>query len=170
MREGIILGIIHIVVFLILYYFIPSKLTGFSYLAFVIVLNIGFCIFKGLNYRKELGGYVGFGPAFKYSFLILLFNGLLSSLLIPIAFSFIDSDYGHVMAQSQTDTSIYWAQKFGAPEESIDQMREKMDIDVLAKNYSPVKALIGFAVANLFYALGAVIAAFSFRRNEPEIM
>ena len=87
MREGIILGIIHIVVFLILYYFIPSKLTGFSYLAFVIVLNIGFCIFKGLNYRKELGGYVGFGPAFKYSFLILLFNGLLSSLLIPIAFS-----------------------------------------------------------------------------------
>lgn len=169
-REGITLAIIHVLIFIILYYILPSKLTGFSYLAFVILVNLGFCIFKGLNYRKEVGGFIGFSAAFKYSFLILFFNGLISSLLIPIAFSAIDSEYGHVMAQSQIDTSVYWAEKFGAPEESLDQMREKMDVDELAKSYTPVKALFGFGVANLFYALGAAIAAFSFRKNEPEII
>ncbi len=169
-KDGVLLGIIHIVVYLVLYFILPEYLTGFIYLGFIIVLNIGFCMFKGIQYRNEVGGYLGFGGAFKYCLLVLVVNGLLSSLLIPILFSLIDSNYGVTLAQSQVDTSVYWAEKFGADETAIDQMREKMDVDELAKRYSFTGILTGYGVALIFYALGSTIASFAVRKSEPEIM
>jgi hypothetical protein len=131
------------------------------------LLNIGYVIYEGLNWRKEIGGAINYGSAFKFGFLILVVNGLLSSFLLPLILILADSSYPDTMIQSQIDTSIYWAQKMGAPEEALEDMRDKMDTAELGKSYTPFGALKGFGVAILFYALGSLITSI-FVKKEPE--
>lgn len=166
-RKGLILAGIHIVVSVLLYVFFPSKLAGFSYVAFIILLNIGFSIYTGIEWRNQNGGFMEYGEAFKLSLLILIFNGLLSSFTFPIIHSSIDSSYSEVYAQAQVDTSIYWAQRFGAPETTLDKMRDKMDLAELKKRYSPLGILTGFGIAILFYVLGSLVIALFTRKSEP---
>lgn len=170
LKKGLILGLIHIAVGVLLYTLFPSKLAGFSYLGFVILLNIGFGIYSVIEWRNLGNGYVDFGPAFKLGLLVLIINGSISSLIFPIIHSSIDSSYPEVYAQAQLDTSIYWAGKFGAPEETLDKMREDMDMTELEKRYSIVGILTGFGVAILFYALGALLIGLFGRKREPEIV
>ena len=169
-NNGLILGAIHSLAYVLLYFMIPSKITGFSYLFFIILLNIGYSIFRAVTYRSAIGGFLDFGDVFKLTFLTLLVSGLLGSLIVPIAISLVDSGFSEVMAQSQFDTSVYWAEKFGAPQETIDQMREKMDMEELKKSYSLAKLAIGFGIAAIFYCIAGVIVGFIARKSQPEEM
>jgi len=169
MKNGLILGGIHLTIFLLLYAMLPSKLTGFSYIFVILLLNFGFTIYQGGQWRNEIGGFIGYGPAFKYAFMLLVFNGLIG-LVSGVAFILIDPAYPMVMAESQRDTSLYWAGFFGAPEETLEQMRDKMDLEELAKGYTLGKAFIGFGVALCFYAVGALLMALGIKKNQPETM
>ena len=165
--SGVLLGIIHAIVYLALYFFLPSKITGFSYLFFVIVLNFGYTIFKAIEYRKSIGGYLEFGGVFQLTLFTLAISGLIGSLLVPVALSLALPDYAEVVATSQMDTSIYWASKFGAPEESLDQMRQEMDIEKLKEQYSTARVALGYLFASIFYAITAVIVGFIARKSQP---
>ncbi len=169
-NNGLILGAIHSLVYAILYFLIPSKITGFSYLFFVIALNIGYNIFRTIGYRSSIGGFIDFGGVFKLTFLTLLISGFLGSFIVPILISLVDSSFSEVMAQSQFDTSVYWAGKFGAPQETIDQMREKMDMEELKKAYSLARLAMGYGFAVIFYCLTGVIVGFIARKSQPEEM
>jgi hypothetical protein len=169
-NRGLILGAIHAVVYVILYFFVPSKITGFSYLFFVIALNIGYTMVQAFGYRKELGGFIDFGQVFQLTFFTMLISGLISSLIIPVALSLADSNFAEVMAQSQFDTSMYWAEKMGAPQATLDEMANKMDMEELKKSYTLVKQCLGFLVACIFYALTGVINGFIVRKSQPETM
>ena len=169
-NRGLMLGAIHSSVYVILYFFIPSKITGFSYLCFIIALNVGYNLYHGFSYRKEIGGFIDFGKVFQLTFFTLLISGGIASLIIPVAISLVDTNFSEVMAQSQFDTSIYWAKKFGAPQATIDEMINKMDLEELKKSFSLVRLILGFGVAAIFYALTGVINGFIVRRSQPEIM
>jgi hypothetical protein len=110
---------------------------------------------------------MGYGTAFKYSFMILLFNGLLYFIFNQL-FLFIDPSLPETMAQSQYDTSLYWAQKFGAPEATLDQMKEKFSFEEIEERYSHFGAVKGLLFVIIFYALGSSIIAFITRKNKPE--
>lgn len=169
MKKGLILGVIHIVLFLVIYVAFPSKLTGFSYLFIILAVNLGYTIFQGIQWRKSVGGYVSYGAAFKYAFVVLLFNGLLGTVFTMI-FLLIDPAFPDQMAQSQLDTSIYWAQKFGAPDDAVEQIRDKYNPEDVTKRFTPVGMLTGFGIALLFYGLGALIIALFVRKREPEMI
>jgi Protein of unknown function (DUF4199) len=166
-KKGLILGIIHILIFPLLYYTFPSKLTGFSYLFFIMVFNFGYLIFHGINYRKEVGGYIEFGPVFKYVLVILVANGIVNTIFMAV-FLLLEPGYPEIMAQSQLDTSIYWAQRFGAPEASLDEMREKFDFEDISKRYNYGGLLFGFGIALIFYVLAAAIVGLFIRKRVPE--
>lgn len=166
-KKGLILGIIHTIVFFIIYYVVPNKLTGFSYLFFMIALNIGYVIYQGANWRKELGGYLDYGSAFKYSFVLLTANGLLG-MIIGAVFLLIEPSFPEVFAQAQLDTSLYWAQKFGAPEETLESMREKFDSEAIAKQFTLTGQLKSFGFMLILYAVGSLITALFIRKNKPE--
>lgn len=166
-KNGLILGMVHILVFGILYYFFTSKLTGFSYLAFIMVLNLGYTIFQGISYRNETGGYIEYGAAFKFVLILLIANGLVFSLFMVI-FLIMEPSYPQVMAQSQLDTSIYWAQKFGAPESSLDEIRDKFDFEDIERRYGYRGMPLGLGIALILYILGALITALFIRKRMPE--
>jgi hypothetical protein len=169
MKKGLILGAIHIIVFLILYAAAPGKLTGLSTLIFTIALNIGYIIYNGLQWRKEIGGIMNYGTAFKHAFFTFLFNGILGFIFM-IIFILVDPTLPELMAQSQIDTSVYWAGKMGAPGEALDKMRDEMDMDKLRKQFGLLGQLKGFGFLLLFYALGASIIALITRKKEPEVL
>ena len=166
-KNGAILGIIHTFILLILYYAVPSKLTGFSYVALIIALNLGFSIYCSIQYRNELGGYIDFKNVFKYTFVLLAFNGLIGILFLLI-FLFVEPAYPQVMAQSQLDTSVYWAQRFGAPENAIEKIHDEFNFEEVEKRFSFSGLLLSFGVGLLFYAIGAVITALVVRKSQPE--
>src|SRR5690606_9717799 len=124
--KGLILAIIHIIVFVSLYFLASSKLTGFSYLFFILALNLGYSIYHSVQFRRTEGGYIGFGTIFKYVFVLLVASGLIQIVFIVI-FLLMEPQYPTVMADSQLDTSVYWAQKFGAPQEAVDKMQTEFD-------------------------------------------
>ena len=166
-KKGLILGLLHIIVFLVIYYLIPSKLTGFLYLFFIVLLNLSYFIYNVIQFRNETGGYMDYGPAFKYVFILLIVNGVLG-LLFSAAFILVEPSYPDIMAQSQLDTQIYWAQRFGAPESAIDEMRDKFDVEDMKSRYGFRGLLLGGLFVALFDALGAAIAALFVRKRMPE--
>jgi hypothetical protein len=169
MKKGFILGAVHIFIFILIYFLAPSKLTGFSYLLTILGINIGYCIYQGIQWRNETGGFMGYGAAFKYAFMILLFNGLLNTVFVVI-FLFIDPTFPDTMAQSQLDTSVYWAEKFGAPEETVEKMQENFNPEDITKQYTPLGLLKSVGIVSIFYAIGALIIALFVKKNEPEVM
>jgi hypothetical protein len=169
MKNGAILGIAHIFIMLIIYYAFPDMLTGFTYLVIILVLNIGFSVYCSIEYRKELGGYVDFGTIFKYVFVLLVTNGIINIIFAGI-FILIEPAYPQVVAQSQLETSVYWAQKFNAPENQIEKMRDEFNFEEIEKRFSFTGLLFSFGIGIIFYAIGAVIVALIVRKREPEII
>jgi hypothetical protein len=166
-KKGLILAIIHIVVFLIVYYVFPAKLTGMSYAAFVLVFNLAFCFVSGKQWRNQVGGYIDFGDAFKYVFVILVASGIIQT-IFGLIFLYIEPSFPDIMAQSQIDTSVYWAQKFGAPDETLEKMDEEFDPEELAARYGLSSLPLRFGVGLIFYAIGAAIIGLIVRKREPE--
>lgn len=167
LKKGLILGVIHIVIFLIIYAFFPSKLTGFSYVFIILALNLGYSIYQGIQWRKQIGGYMDFGLAFKYAFVLLFANGLLNTVFTAV-FLLIDPSFPETMAQSQLDTSMYWAGRMGAPEDTIEQMRDKFKPEDVTKRFTPLGMLTGLGIGICLYAIGALIIALFTRKRLPE--
>jgi hypothetical protein len=165
-KKGIILGIIHIVFFLILYVALPSKITGISYLFAVIVINIGYTIYQGIQYRKEIGGFMSYGAGFKYVFVLMTVNGLVG-LIFTMVFVMVVPDFPEFMADSQLNTTLYWTQKFGAPESALDEVREKYNPEDVTKRFTIGGQLMGFGIVLIFYVITAVISAIFVKKNQP---
>lgn len=169
MKKGIILGIIHMFIFVLLYYLAPHKLAGFTYLFIIMVINFGYIIYSGIQWRNEIGGFIGYVDALKYAFVVFLFNGLLG-FIFGFLFLFIEPTMPEVFAQAQLDTSLYWAQKFGAPENAIEEMRDKFDKQEIIDRFSLWGQIKGLGIVSIFYAIGALIIALFVRKNEPEVI
>lgn len=166
-KKGFILALIHIIVFVSLYFLASSKLTGFSYLFFIIALNLGYAIFHSIQLRRAEGGYIGFGAVFKYVFVLLASSGLIQ-IVFSVIFLLVEPQYPTVMADSQLDTSMYWAQKFGAPQEALDKMQADFDHEEIVGRYSLSGLPFSFGLGLIFYCIGAVIVALIVRKNMPE--
>lgn len=166
-KKGLVLAVIHIIVFVSLYFLASSKLTGFSYLFFILALNLGYSIFHSIQLRRDEGGYIGFGTVFKYVFVLLAASGLIQ-IVFTVIFLLMEPQFPNVMADSQLNTSVYWAQKFGAPQEALDKMQAEFDHEEIVNRYSLSGLPLSFGIGLLFYALGAVIVSLIVRKNPPE--
>jgi hypothetical protein len=171
LKKGLILGVLHIILFLVLYIAAPSKLTGFSYVFTILALNLGYCIYQGIAWRKEASpsGYISYGDAFKYAFIVLFFNGLLY-IIFSMVFLLVQPDFPEQLANSQLDTSVYWAQKFGAPEESLEKIRDDFNLEEAKSRFGFSGLLFSFGLSLLFYAIGAAIVALFVRKSAPEVL
>ncbi len=166
MKNGAMLGAIHIVIFLTLYYTATDALAGFYYLGVVMLLNFAFMIYTGNQWRNEIGGFMGFGAAFSHAFVLLFTNGVINALFVML-FGLIQSDFVDTMVQIQLDSQLYWAERFGAPEDALEKMRTDFKPEDIAKRYGPMGQLFGIGIVSIFYAIGATITGFITRKERP---
>jgi hypothetical protein len=166
LKYGGILGLIHIVLYVALMNIDLKLLVGFSYIILVMVLNIGFVVYAGITRRADIGGYIGYGAALKDSFLTLLVNGVIG-MIFSIILMFAMPDHGLEVAEASLENSIELAQKLGAPEESLDKVRDEFDMDEIASRYTVFGLVKALLISSIFYFIGSLISALFVRKEEP---
>src|SRR5690606_29518596 len=89
-RPGIMIGILLTVITFLLY-FIDFQLLGSGWISFLtLIIYCGLIIYYGIQYRKERGGFIAFGPAFQFAFFSLLIMLVITTLGNILLFLVID--------------------------------------------------------------------------------
>lgn len=133
--------------------------------SFVISFVLLFIFAK--NYRnKELGGYISFSEAFKFTMLVIVFSTLISLVYTYIFNAFIAPDYmENLMAVLQQKTMNFMESK-GVPEAQMEKALEKFEeIPTIWKSLrqTAVSGLIGGAIISL------IVSAIVKKRIEDDI-
>lgn len=167
-KYGAILGLIHFIIFIVLYIVDPTLVVGLIYLAIVLLLNFIYPSIMGVKYRKEeAGGYLSFGNSFLYGFGVLLTSGLLSLILNILISSLVLTEMPGVLAEAQVENSVEMARMFGAPDDALEKMENDMDVDKLRSQFSALGQIKNFWLPVIFYAIGGLILGLIIRKQEP---
>lgn len=160
-KHALILSGISIVLTLIYYVVDYTLLATIKIGLLSLVIFLGYGIYAGIAYRKEIGGFLSFKHAFIHGFLVFAVSALISTVFSMLLYTIIDPELG----QKLTDVSVQNAEEmmrgFGMPEDQLDEALEKARTDAvdrytvggLALSY--VWALIGCAVFALIS--GAIV-------------
>lgn len=123
-KAGVVTGLL-LTVISYLCYFINYELLASGWLSFLsLVLYCGLIIFFGIQYRKELGGFMNFGTAFQYAFISLLVMLVISTIGNMLLFLVLDPGLGTRMADLIMENTLNMMDSFGAGELPADQMDE----------------------------------------------
>ena len=162
-KYGIALGVINFLWILIIYVLgLSHTITGIM-LAFVsLIFSIVVCVLSIREERKLLGGFISFGDAFKVGFTTIFISGLIGLISQFIYTQVIDPTY---MEYVTREVPIQFAEKFGAPEATLDEMREKLEQEPLPSFslWEVTKSIMGSAIFSAIIAL--IVGAIMKKRN-----
>ena len=166
MKFGLILGIISIVCVILSYVIDLSFMASFKFIGLVLVIGLGMTIYAGINYRNEIGGYLPYSKAFIHGILVLAVSGLVSTVFNIVLYTIIDPELPQKLTDAIIENTESMMQRFGAPEESIEQAIEKMRGELPA-NFAPAGLAFGFVKSLIWYAIIAAITSLFVRKSEP---
>ncbi|MBS9525030.1 DUF4199 domain-containing protein [Litoribacter ruber] len=167
-KTGIVLGLITVVAYFILY-FIDSTLLASGYVGLVLVaVMVGVIMIFGIEYRKELGGYMTFGVAFQFVFIALLISSLISTGGNVLLFHIIDPNLPTVLADAQMESTLAIMERFGGAGaiggEEIDKLREGF-----YDNYTIVGMIKSLGVSVIISAILALILGAILKKRDKSL-
>ena len=168
-KHGLIYGFISIVYLMITYIMgIKAMTSGWNSLIQLIVF-IGLFVFIGLEARKQHGGYIKFGEAFKAiflsfalgSFLFLLFNFVLNTVINPALPA--------QLFEEGVNTATSMMEKFGMSEDDIEKTYDQMmaEKDSVHDSYTLTGFLLSYVYFLVIGSIGIAIAALITKKNDP---
>ena len=169
MAFGIILGLVSLVLTYVAY-FIDSSYLASGYFGLVaLVLFFALIIYFGKEYRKEMGGFMTFGTAFKFSFFTILTSGFLGLIGTILLFHVIDPSLPQVLGDITFESQLEMMENFGASPDSLapevlDDMREAS-----ASNFTLVGQLKGFGLGLIAYAIIALILGAILKKRDKSL-
>src|SRR5690606_31347737 len=114
LKAGLITGLF-LTAFSFVCYFIDYKLLASTWLGLVtLAIYSGLVIYFGIEYRKELGGFMSFGSAFQFSFFSLLIMLAITTVGNMLLFMVLDPDLGEKMADVGLENTLKIMDSFGA--------------------------------------------------------
>lgn len=161
LNTGLILGIATVLITFIIYFIDPARLASISVGLFILLGLFIAMIFFGIQYRKSIGGFIEFGPAFNYAFIALLVSSIIGMIGNLVLYYVVDPALPGVLAESQIETTLGMMERFGAADaitsDQIDEIRENA-----LSSYTIVGQIktVGFGAifsAILSLILGAII-------------
>lgn len=168
LKNGLIWGVVNIVIFLVTWYVAPGLMSSFWYGGITFLIGIAFAIFFCIDMRKKVGGYWTFGEALWPIFVtFVLAMGLV--FVFNIVFGkFIDTSYPEKMKElvlTKTETTM---KSFGLSDEEINKAMSKTHENV-DQQFTPTlaQAVVGFGISAVMYFIGALIFALIFKRSNP---
>lgn len=156
-KPGLIIGLISLAVYY-LGYFIDSALLAAAWFSLVaIVISFVLVIIFGRQYRTELGGFMSFGSAFNFSFLVLVISGLIGLIGQILLFQVIDPALPEVLTEAFMKNTLETMEKFGASSDAmdpsmLDEMKKSME-----EGYTVMGQIKSFGIFLIFYAIVALI-------------
>jgi len=163
-KFGAILGVIGAIITLLLYVINPALLINVWMLALLLVYIV-LVVYGGITYRKEIGGYIDFGPAYLHGFVTFVVMGLISLMINFLLYNIVDSSLPEVLTDASMEQTASMMEKFGAPESAIEEAMEQQrpEIEAGFTNFGLIK---GFFTSLIFYAVISLITGLIVRRRE----
>ena len=156
-KPGLIVGLISMAVYY-LGYFIDSTLLAAAWFGFAtLIISFVLIIILGRQYRTELGGFMSFGSAFNFSFLVLVISGLIGLIGQILLFQVIDPALPGVLVETAIKNALETMEKFGASPDALDpSMMDEMKKS-LEEGFTVMGQIKSFGMLLIFSAILALI-------------
>jgi hypothetical protein len=165
-KWGLISGAISIFLVVVIYVVDYTMLAKLSILAVFILLALGIVAYAGIDYRKQIGGYLSFGKAWQHNMVVFLVSGVIGTIFNILLYTVIDSELPTKMADAIVDNTREMMENFGAPADQIDEALEKTRTDSIER-FTAFGMVKGFAWQLIGYAIFSCITALFGRKNPP---
>ena len=168
-RPGVILGLVSLVLTYVAYFIDSSYLASGYFGLVVLVLFFALIIYFGIEYRKEVGGFMSFGTAFNFSFFAILISGVIGLVGNILLFQVIDPTLPQVLGELTFESQLEMMEGFGQnpdslPTETLEQMREAS-----ASNFTLVGQLKAFGFGLIAYAIIALILGAILKKKDKSL-
>ncbi|MEQ9424640.1 MAG: DUF4199 domain-containing protein [Cyclobacteriaceae bacterium] len=91
-QKGLILGLISILIITVLYIVDYALLANPATSLVVLIIIATISVYFGRSYRSDIGGFISYGKAFQFLFLMQLISSFIQLLFNILLFSIIDPD------------------------------------------------------------------------------
>jgi len=166
-RSGAIMSAISIVLTLLLYIIDYSLLADWKVGILMLLIFLGYVIYAGISFRKEAGGYLGYGKAFQHGFITLAVGGIIGIIFNIVLYNVIDTELPQKITDVAIENTEAMMENFGAPPDKVEEQLDKMRTD-MPNNYTVVGQLKTYLWALLIYAIISALTALIVRRSPPE--
>jgi len=169
LKWGVITGLTGIIITLLLYIIDLNLLIKWWLSLIVLLILLFLVVYGGMDYRKQLGGFISFGKAWQSAFLIFVIAGILSIIFRYLLFNVIDTDAKDFLVKASIDQGVAMMERFGADQSAIDQAMPRIQ-ESAANTFTLGGMLKQFGFGLIFYAIFALISAAIVKKKEPEVM
>jgi hypothetical protein len=169
LKHGLILGVISIAITLLLYVADYTLMADWKVGLFSFAVFIGYAIYAGIGYRKEIGGFIEFGKAFQHGLIIFAVSALISTIFNILLYSVIDPELPGKLTEASMEATAAMMEKFGVPEDQLEEAMEKAREDT-AKRFTVSGLATGYLFALIFCAIFALITGAIVKKKQPEMM
>ena len=164
LRFGLMTGVASIIITLILYLINRSSITGSAGWVGLLVFLAGMA-YGTLQIRKEQGGYMSFGEAFKNTWIIWVGAALLTSLFTYIMFNFIDTGLEDLQKEAAYEMAERMSGMLG--EDGKEAMMESLENQDFGMSFG--RTILNFFVSALIGTIPALIVSLFVKKNNPGI-
>lgn len=155
-KAGLIIGLIQAVI-IFLAYFIDYELLSSGWFGLLsLVITCGLTISYGIAYRKTLGGFMKFGPAYRFSFFTLLIMLIMVTFANLILYIGIDPTLPGKMADLGVENTVEIMDRFGVGDSLSSDQIEDMKTNLL-EGYSLSGLIRGSGMMLVFNAILALV-------------
>ncbi len=168
LKNGLIWGIINVVLFLAVYYVIPEMMSSYWVSGIQMLIGIGLAVFFTLDLKKQAGGFWNFKQALLNIFIMLLVSMAISYVFNIVLGKFIDPTYPVKMKELVLEKTESTLKSVGMEESALTEAMAKTS-ENLDKQFSPsfFEMIVAFGISAIFYFVGALILAAIFKKEPP---
>jgi hypothetical protein len=168
LKNGVIWGVISIVIFLITWYVMPDLMASYLYAGITAVIGIALAVFFCIDMRKKAGGYWSFSEALWNIFVMFLVSVLIVYTFTILFGKYVDTTYPVKMKEITMEKTADTMKSLGMDDDALAKAMTDTS-ERLDKQFTPtfMQAIVGFGIASVFYFIGALIFAAIFKRKNP---
>jgi len=167
-KAGVVIGLVTLAIYYVAY-FIDVETLSAAWVGFLLLgISLGLVIYFGLDYRKDLGGFMSFKVAFQFVFITFIISGLISTLGNILLFQIIDPSLPGILADAQLENTMAMMDKFGQGNAiSSDQMAEmRTSFEESRSAFGMIKA---FGISIIIYAILALILGAIIKKRDKSL-
>lgn len=163
-KYGLITGLAGVVILLLGYIMGVAILAKWWFGIIILVVTVVLLVISGREYKNQIGGYISYMDAWITIFGVYVVTAVISTMFSLLLYNVIDTGLEELMREQLIENSITMMEKFGAPEDSIEESivrLEKQDITPTFKS-SGISLIFGIIIS-------AIIALF-IKKKKPEAL
>jgi len=165
---GLIWAAVNIVLFLLIFYGMPSAMGSMTYSVIQIAIGIGLAIFFTLRIRKAIGGFWSFSEALKSISILFIIPAVVMYFFTVLFGKFIEPTYAEKMTEITLNATTEMMENFSDDQEVIDKTIAETEAS-LQKQFNPsfTDALKSILISVVIYFVFALIWAAIFKKDRP---